>query len=319
MKLLRRFLNGLLWAGGMGGAMIAAPAVFVTKLMVSPPRQRFWAVPSDLGLPYEDVQFPAQDGLRLAGWFIPAPASSNRSGATVTLVHGWLWNRLGDAAEDFVANIIGSTPVDLLRLAHALHHDGFHVLMFDWRNHGESAESPPVTFGLHEANDLLGALEYLHQRDDVDNNQLGVIAFSSGSNLLLYTLPQTPQIKAAIAVQPITPNIFARRFAHSLMGSLGNIVMPPSLLLYQLAGGPTFDSLQPKAAIARGYPTPLLYIQGDGDQWGSVADVREIAAATVGAEAPLIVSTTHRYDGYQYIIDHPEIATAFFDKHFNHS
>ena len=32
--------------------------------------------PSEVGLEYEDVTFPARDGVPLEGWFIPAPGSA---------------------------------------------------------------------------------------------------------------------------------------------------------------------------------------------------------------------------------------------------
>src|SRR5690606_10059743 len=99
----------------------------------------------------DNVQFPAVDGTRLDGWFIPAAADSNRQGATIILLHGWLWNRLGTPADDLVSRLTGNTAVEMLRLAHALHQDGFHVLMLDWRNHGQSASTPPVQFGIAES------------------------------------------------------------------------------------------------------------------------------------------------------------------------
>jgi hypothetical protein len=53
-----------------------------------------------------------------------------------------------------------------------------------------------------------------------------------------------------------------------------------------------FNSIWPKTAVSRAYPIPVLYIQGQGDRWGSVADVTEMAAATVNAHGPLLVETS---------------------------
>ena len=58
----------------------------------------------------------------------------------VFFVHGWMWNRLG--------NIAGRVPfvdqdVDFLPTVKALHDAGFHVLLFDLANHGESAVPLP--------------------------------------------------------------------------------------------------------------------------------------------------------------------------------
>lgn len=316
MSLFKRVLRLLLVIAGFVVGVTTAVAAIFAKRAISPPRQRQWATPADLGLDFEDVQFPAQDGVRLSGWFVAAPAESRRQGGTVVLVHGWPWNRLGEAAEDAVSTFSGASPVDLLRLMYALHQDGFHVFMFDLRNHGESAAQPPVTFGLQEANDLLGALAYLHGRTDVDPQRTGVIGFSMGANTLLYTLPQTTGIQAAIAVQPTTPAIFARRMARYMMGPLGTAVAALVDAIYQAAGGQRFAAFQPSFAAAGAGETPVLYVQGKGDAWGSMEDVARMAAATPHAEGPLFVETTHRFGGYQYLVDNPKIATAFFEQHF---
>jgi pimeloyl-ACP methyl ester carboxylesterase len=121
----------------------------------------------------------------------------------VLLVHGWQWNRLGETAEDGMANILGTKPVDLMRLAYGLHQEGFQVLMFDLRNHGESAEQTPLTFGREEAADVLGSVGLFAQTAGrARNDRIGVIGFSAGANALLYALSQTELVRAAIAVQP---------------------------------------------------------------------------------------------------------------------
>ncbi|HEX6383127.1 MAG TPA: alpha/beta fold hydrolase [Anaerolineae bacterium] len=315
MPIFRRVLRWLfLLSGFIVGSVVAIAAVFARR-MISPPRQRLWATPADLGLAYEDVHFPAQDGLRLSGWFLPASADSRRKGGTIVLVHGWPWNRLGEAADDLLSNLTGSTPVDLLRLAHALHHDGYHVLMLDLRNHGESASSPPTTFGRDEAKDLLGALAYLNGRDDVDGARIGAVGFSAGANTILYSLTQTNQIKAAIAVQPTSPAIFARRFGADILGPLGRLTLLLAELFYRAAGGPRLGELRPASAATITANTPVLLVQGNGDRWGSMEDVARMAAAIPQARGPLYPDTTHRFEGYQYVIDNPKIVTAFFEQH----
>ncbi|MCA9961196.1 MAG: alpha/beta fold hydrolase [Anaerolineales bacterium] len=315
MSLFQRVLRFLfLLAGFVAGLLTTVAAIFAQRL-IKPPRQRLWATPADLGLDYEDVQFPAQDGVRLSGWFIPGAAATQRKGATIVLVHGWPWNRLGEAAVDPISTFTGATPVDLLRLAYALHQDGFHVFSFDLRNHGESAAAAPMTFGQMEANDLLGALAYLNGRSDVARNRMGVIGFSMGANTVLYTLPQTELVQAAIAVQPTTPSVFANRLARYLLGSFGGPVMRLTETIYQAAGGTRLNAYQPAFAAAGAGETPVLYVQGNGDEWGSMEDVARIAAVTPEARGPLFVEALHRFGGYQYLVDNPKIATSFFEQH----
>ena len=310
MRLFRRVVRWVFFLFGLLVGMITAVAAFFAQRMIKPPRQRLWATPGDLGLAYEDIHFPAQDGLRLSGWFIPA-ADGRRDGATVVLVHGWPWNRLGLMADDWFSGVEGSRPVDLLRLAYKLQQDGYHVLMFDLRNHGESAAAAPVTFGWQEANDLLGAVAYLNGRAEVNKDRIGAVGFSMGANTILYTLPQTDQIKAAVAVQPTSINSFSGRYGADLLGPLSTATIPLAEAMYQAAGGLRFAALQPAFPAAGAGQTPVLYVQGEGDQWGNLADVTQMASNTPQAHGPLVVEAMDRFDGYQYVVDHPELVTAF--------
>lgn len=315
MNIFRRVLRWLFILGGAVAGLIVTLAVLVAQRLIRPLRQPLWGTPAALDMPYESVTFPAKDGVRLSGWFVPPPKDSTRRGATLILVHGWGWNRLGEAATDVVANLTAASQVDLLRLAYSLHKDGFGLLLYDSRNHGESGSLPPMQFGEAESQDLLGAVAYLQGRPDVAPNRLGAIGFSAGANAVLYTLPQTDQIQAAVAVQPTSPAHFAGRFGTHLFGPLGKAVIPLTELIYRQAGGRPFKEYRPGTAAAQAGQTPVLYVQGMGDPWGSPEDVQQMAAATPNVSGPLLVPGTDRYSGYQYLLDNPAIATAFFEQH----
>jgi hypothetical protein len=92
-------------------------------------------------------------------------------------------------------------------------------------------------------------------------------------------------------------------------------VLPLVEWVYKLAGGPGLRTIRPSSAVAQSGDIPILFVQGDGDQWGSVADVAQIAAAAANPTGPLVVKTTHRFGGYQYVVDNPKIVSAFFEQH----
>ncbi|MCP4359943.1 MAG: alpha/beta fold hydrolase [Chloroflexi bacterium] len=315
MSLFRRAIRALFLLAGVVAGLIAVIAALFARELIRPTRKRLWVTPGELGLPYDNVQFPALDGIRLSGWFIPAPADSQRTGATIIMVHGWMWNRLGSAADDSLSRLSGALPVELLRLAFALHKDGFNVLMFDERNHGDSAAMPPFTFGSEESKDLLGALDFVKTCSEADEDQIGVIGFSAGGNTLLYTLPQTKDIKAGIAVQPTTPTVFSGRYGRNLLGPLSMVIVPLAEIMYRLGGGRPFADYHPGAAAAHAGNVPILYVQGNGDPWGSAADVAQMAVRTPNAVAPLYVEATSRYEGYQYLVNNPQITIDFFERH----
>ena len=95
--------------------------------------------PSEQDLDYEDVTFPALDGVPLEGWFIPArgsdkliianhPMGFSRSGIPAHL-EPWksIWAPSGN---DFEVNLVPDYKI--------LHDAGYNVLAYDLRNFGLS-------------------------------------------------------------------------------------------------------------------------------------------------------------------------------------
>lgn len=313
MSFLRRISILLLILFGLLTALMAGLALFFTRMLVWPPRQPLWETPADYGLPFEDVQFPARDGLRLSGWFIPGKNDSqDDKSTTIVLVHGWPWNRLGTTAKNLFTDLPGASPLKFLPMVKSLHEAGNQILMFDLRNHGQSASCPPYTFGLRESSDLLGALDYLTGRNDVNENRLGVIGFSSGANTVLFSLPQTSDVKAAMVVQPTSPVVFSRRFGTDITGPISRLLVPLIEVFYRMAGGIRFTAAEPLFSTAGAGDVPVLYVQGKGDPWGSIGNVNQMAANTPVVSDFLIVDSENRFDGYQYVIDNPQITASFF-------
>jgi dipeptidyl aminopeptidase/acylaminoacyl peptidase len=315
MPSFRQVTRFVLFLFSLLAAVVAAIVAVFARLLINPPRQRLWATPADVGVPYEDVHFPARDGLRISGWFMPAEPEVPGKKATVVLVHGWPWNRLGAAHDHPLTQFISTEEVNLLQLAHTIHQAGYHVLTFDLRNHGQSTAAPPVTFGWQEAKDLLGALDYLANRPEVDPNRIGVVGFSMGANTILFSLPQTNLVKAAVAVQPTSPAVFNVRYGNSVLGPFSKLITPLVQAVYQSAGGLRFNAIEPVFVASGAGDTPILYVQGKGDQWGSVDNVVQMAAVTPRAEGLLLVDSDGRFGGYQHVVNHPEVVLDFFGRH----
>ncbi|MGO2037216.1 MAG: alpha/beta hydrolase [Brevibacterium sp.] len=81
-----------------------------------PPRKGHHRTPGDMGLPVDEAITHTPDGIQLHFWLIPG--------------HG--------AGTAIVGHGIGLTKSSSLRQAGLLHELGYHVLMFDHRNHGLS-------------------------------------------------------------------------------------------------------------------------------------------------------------------------------------
>lgn len=115
--------------------------------------------PVDHGLPFEDVVFGTDDGLLLSGWWIPS-----KNGAAVVFTHG-----------------LGQTREDLLPRAAVLAREGYGVLLYDLRAHGDSdGERFPTSWKAYE--DVRAATAFLLSRPDVDPARVGAFGFSVGAS-----------------------------------------------------------------------------------------------------------------------------------------
>lgn len=106
-----------------------------------------------------DIAFRTEDGLSLAGWFVPAAHGAGR--ATVLLFAGNAGNRADRAA-----------------LAAGLARRGFSVLLFDYRGYGGNPGSPDER-GL--ARDARAALGYVTGRPDVRAERIVYFGESLGA------------------------------------------------------------------------------------------------------------------------------------------
>ena len=131
---------------------------------VHPFRMRYWMLKGpDFASPvYEKVLFKSRDGLTLFGWYLPG-----RSDAVVVLVHG-----------------LGGSGLTMEIHAAFLLRAGYNVLLIDLRAHG-SSDGDTSTYGVLEANDVAGAVDYLLSRGDIDANKIGVLGISLGAQAAL--------------------------------------------------------------------------------------------------------------------------------------
>ena len=115
-----------------------------------PPRRLNWMPQSPLE--FREVTFHARDGLTLFGRF-----AAGRNRAAVILAHG-----------------LGSSGSDMVFHAETLARAGYGVFLIDLRAHG-SSDGDTSTFGLREADDVAGAVDYLLTRLDVDGRRIGAL------------------------------------------------------------------------------------------------------------------------------------------------
>ena len=195
---------------------------------------------------WEEVTFPATDGLQLSGWFIPPQPEAN--GAALIYVHG-----------------LGANRTALLDEAAMLARHGFGALLFDLRNHGAS-EGTITTLGYAEVEDVRGAVAYLLTRPEVDPQRIGLFGISMGGAIVIRAAARTPEVRVVIAQSAYTSledNI--------AQGTRALLNLPPfpfaPLVVWfgELESGVDIRLVRPIDDIPQIAPRPILLIHGELD------------------------------------------------------
>jgi fermentation-respiration switch protein FrsA (DUF1100 family) len=217
----------LLLAGILGTGMFLG----LEKYVIYVPHRTLEATPREAGLAFEDVWFPAGDGLRLHGWLIPA------AGARFTLV--WFHGNAGNI----------SHRVDNIQQLHR-HLDRPlrpTIFIFDYRGYGRSAGNLSDLSEEATYHDAAGALAYLRGRQDLAGTRLIYFGRSLGAAIAVEAAQR--QVPAGLILE--TPFTSIRDMARVALPFL-----PVGSLLRT-----KYDSL----TKIREVRAPLLVLHGDRD------------------------------------------------------
>ncbi len=159
-------------AAGVLAVVLVLPLVQFL-ITIHPPRRTSEITPDRWDLVYEEVTLETEDGLTLAGWFLPAKDETDR---TILVGHGYPFDK---------GNVL---PHSLFLL------DRFNLFLFDHRSFGDS-QGTITTVGLRETRDVHAAVDHLQARDDTEH--IGALGFSlSGATILM---AQDPAVEAIVA------------------------------------------------------------------------------------------------------------------------
>jgi dipeptidyl aminopeptidase/acylaminoacyl peptidase len=220
----------------LGAFLLASLGSF--WLAVRPPRIAIALTPEDYRLRVEPVRIRADDGVHLAGWFLPRPGAP-----AIVLLHGY-----------------PAEKADLLPIATALAPQ-FATLLVDQRYFGDS-EGRATTLGYRERTDLQRVLDFLEARGAT---AVGVFGFSLGGAVALLTAAEDPRIRAIAAYAPFAD---LRALAHELYGWmwLGRYPFVEAMLLWsRVAFGADITRPTPAEAAAR-VAVPVLLVHSRQDE-----------------------------------------------------
>lgn len=217
----------LLLAGILGTGMFLG----LEKYVIFVPDRTIEMTPQTQGLAYEDVWFPAGDGVKLHGWLVPGPD------ARFTLL--WFHGNAGNI----------SHRVDNIKWMHRYLDRQLvpNIFIFDYRGYGRSTGNLSDLSEEATYHDADGALAYLRGRRDITHTRLIYFGRSLGAAIAVEAARRQPPA-GLILETPFTSIQDMARVALPLL-PMGSLLRTK------------YDSL----GKIRDIHVPLLVLHGDRD------------------------------------------------------
>lgn len=227
-----------IFAMALLGVLVHAVSIVRDEIAVIEPAHSGLTLPDSN---WQELRFSTRDNLHLAAWYSPT-----QNGQTIVVLHGF-----------------GSNRSQVLPVAKMLRDQGFGVLSYDTRAHGQS-DGNEIGYGEKEVLDLKAALDWLEHREEVDVTRIGVYGFSLGAVIAAREAVDDQRISSLVLAG--TPSsIFALAADGSGGGIKGNLDAALRMTTARLAGIKRYEHSTIEAVKALG-GRPLLLIAGGDDE-----------------------------------------------------
>lgn len=203
--------------------------------------------PAEYGLPLpEDITIDTGD-VTLTGWYFDNPSGAN---CGMMFMHGFT-----------------GTRYESLYWAPMFWERGCDLLAYDHRGHG--ASTPAFhTYGFHEKQDALAALNWFAQRSGLDPSRIGIGGVSYGAATALQLAPMVPEAPFVLAdsTYRTLPAILTVQSERLIGVQTTRLLLPGALWVAGLRANFDPDQVSPEASIAEAQ-MPILIMHSRTDDF----------------------------------------------------
>lgn len=285
---------------------------YLADMMTKSGQSPVFETPEQYGLQYQDVTFATKDGVTLSGWLIEG--SSDK--VIIQSHFGVQCSRAGYTPEGKGMIKLDKQNISFLRQAKHLVKQGYSVLMYDLRNHGNSGQGTNeyIAWGCEEAKDVVAAVDFISTHPTYQNSQIGLLSICMGTSSTSFAygledgLQNYSNIKALISVQP--PRYLDYMSAMGVPDFLTKRVNKYNMKRGGAdLSGSFFD-------FVSNIKVPTLVIQNENDPWTKLDAVAEYFDLLGGDKEMLMLRLDKsRAAAYEWLGTSPQYLSEFFDKH----
>jgi len=269
---------------------------FALYLNTHPPRYHLHETPEDYNLSATKFSVQTCDAVIISG--VAIVPNTRCSVPAIIINHG-----------------LGAAKCDFYSLAAYFVEQGFAVLLFDYRGHGNSSGTT-CTLGLHEQKDLSAIIDRASGMHGIDAEKIGLYGFSLGASVALLVAAADKRIHAVAADSPfatledMTAHVLRTRYYLPRFPFMSLIQ-----LWYRLLYGSWMKTVSPLSIMKQLSGTPLLFVVGDSDTLIPPSHTKKLFESATGHRELWIVEgashgTTMSVAGIQY---YKKVATFFTD------
>lgn len=247
--------------------------------------------PEKLGLTYQTVAIPTENGKSLFAWYIP-PSDPKEPAPAVVVIHGW-----GANAEFMLPFALGFQQI------------GFATLLLDARNHGRS-DSDTFSSLPRFAEDLEHGFEWLVSRNEVDPKRIALLGHSVGAGAALLLASRRSDVAAIVSISAFShpEELMQRQMKNH---HIPYIPFGWMVLRYiERAIGISYATIAPLNTIQKIH-CPVLLVHGCNDRSVPVSDAERIYARRTHQRVVLHTLAGVEHDSVEFIEKNRDILNDF--------